>query len=288
MAELTHTDAMTADAVLAATRAASAAGVTICELPGIGEQAAAIRLLSEIWKRTPENPPVPPELLRAMSKAGNYIGGAFAGAALIGVAIAFHMNPERHSLHSHIAGVAPSYAGRSAGFALKQHQRAWALTQGIDIIEWTFDPLVARNAYFNIAKLGANAGEYLANFYGEIADGVNTDDETDRLLVSWHLRSPEAIACAAGTALTMDPAPDDVHVAVPADIEQLRRVDRARAQRWRRSVRDQLTELLDAGGTIIGFDRTETDGSASDSTAADSTSPDSISGYVVRPGKETS
>ena len=267
MAQLTHEDAVVAQAAKDAEHAASAVGVSIRELTGIGEQAAAIRLLAEIWKRAPENPPVPPELLRAMSKAGNYIGGAFSDDDLIGVAIAFHANPERHALHSHIAGISATHAGRSVGFALKQHQRAWALAHGIDIIEWTFDPLVARNAYFNIAKLGARPEEYLANFYGEIADGVNVDDETDRILVSWRLRSDEAIAGASRQRSQAARMPGDVTVAVPADIEQVRREDRTAAQQWRRSVRDQLTGLLDAGGQIVGFDRTD--------------------GYVVRPGKDS-
>lgn len=267
MAQLTRDDATAIQAARDARRAASAAGVNIRELTGIDEQAAAIRLLAEIWKRSPENPPVPPELLRAMSKAGNYIGGAFAEDVLVGVAIAFHATPERHALHSHIAGIAAAHAGRSAGFALKQHQRAWALERGIDLIEWTFDPLVARNAYFNIMKLGAHAEEYLANFYGEIADGVNNDDETDRVLVSWRLRSDEAIACAAGVSLPVSRTPGDISVAIPADIEQVRREDRPAAQQWRRRVRDELTRLLDGGGNIVGFDRTE--------------------GYLVRPGKDS-
>lgn len=237
------------------------------ELTGMGEQAEAIRLLSEIWKRSPENPPVPPELLRAMSKAGNYIAGAFIDDDLIGVAVAFHADPDRHALHSHIAGISPAHAGRSVGFALKQHQRAWALSRGIDTIEWTFDPLVARNAYFNLSKLGAEPAEYLANFYGEIADGINTDDETDRLLVNWQLRSDGAVACAAGTPLSVLREPGDAAVAIPADIERVRREDMAVAQEWRRRVRDQLTELLDAGGRIIGFDRTE--------------------GYLVRQGRDS-
>src|SRR5690606_13300190 len=128
MAQLTHEDAVVAQAAKDAERAATRAGVSIRELFGIDEQAAAIRLLAEIWKRTAENPPVPAELLRAMSKAGNYIGGAFHGDDLVGVAIAFHANPERHALHSHIAGISSAHAGRSVGFALKQHQRSWALT----------------------------------------------------------------------------------------------------------------------------------------------------------------
>jgi predicted GNAT superfamily acetyltransferase len=268
MAQLTRDDAVAAAAVLDAERAASNAGVSLRELTGMSEQAEGIRLLSEIWKRSPENPPVPPELLRAMSKAGNYIAGAFIEDELIGVAIAFHADPDRHALHSHIAGISSAHAGRSVGFALKQHQRAWALSRGIDTIEWTFDPLVARNAYFNLTKLGAEPEEYLANFYGEIADGINTDDETDRLLVSWRLRSREAIACASGISSAVPREPGDTAVAVPADIERVRREDKNAAQLWRRQVRDQLTELLDAGGRIIAFDRAE--------------------GYLVRPGRDSS
>lgn len=267
MAPLTRDDAVAASAARDAERAAQRAGVNVRELTGIAEQAAAIGLLSEIWQRTPENPPVPPELLRAMSKAGNYIAGAFADDDLIGVAIAFHADPDRHAMHSHIAGISAAHAGRSVGFALKQHQRAWALARGIDVIEWTFDPLVARNAYFNITKLGAHPVEYLANFYGEMSDGLNSDDETDRLLVSWQLRSDEAIARAAAVAVSVAPEPGDVFVALPADIERVRREDRPAARRWRHDVRNRLTELLDAGGRIVGFDRTE--------------------GYLVRLGKDS-
>lgn len=268
MAELTRDDADTSGAEWDAGRAASAAGVTIRELTGVTDQAQAIDLLSAIWKRTPGNPPVPPELLRALSKAGNYIGGAFAGDRLVGAAIAFHTDPGRHALYSHIAGISPEHVGRSVGFALKLHQRAWALARGIDVIEWTFDPLVARNAHFNLTKLGALPREYLSNFYGAMADGLNSDDETDRLLIAWQLSDPRVALRAGGKSPTpIEAQPGDVRVTVPADIERIRREDPADAQRWRLLVRGQLTELLDAGGRIIGFDRTE--------------------GYLVRQGKDT-
>lgn len=266
MAQLTHDDAVIASAAEAAERAAALSQVAIRELTGVGEQGDAIRLLSGIWKRSPKNPPVPPELLRAMSKAGNYIGGAFSGDQLVGVAIAFHAHTQQHALHSHIAGISAAHTGRSVGFALKQHQRAWALARDIEVIEWTFDPLVARNAYFNIMKLGAQPVEYLANFYGEIADGVNTDDETDRLLVRWELSGNDATACAVGKTRSI-PEGADVSVSVPTDIELIRHEDPAQARQWRHSVRGRLTELLDADGRIEGFTRTE--------------------GYLVRSGKDS-
>ena len=117
---------------------------------------------------------------------------------MVGAAIAFHSTPDRHALHSHIAGVAPGLAGRSIGYAMKQHQRGWALARGIDVIEWTFDPLVARNAYFNCAKLRALPVEYLTNFYGVMPDVINGDDETDRLLVRWQLRDADVADAASG------------------------------------------------------------------------------------------
>lgn len=266
MERVIHADPLVASAVHDAERAAEHAAVSVRELASIEAQSASVRLLSEIWRRSAENPPVPTELLRALGKAGNYIAGAYAGDELVGVAIAFHGTPERHALHSHIAGVSPAHAGRSVGYALKLHQRAWALRHGIEVIEWTFDPLVARNAYFNIVKLGAVPVEYLPNFYGEIVDGVNADDETDRLMVRWQLDGAQTIAAAAGAPLRIEPdIPGHESVAVPPDIAEIRREDRALARWWRQSVRDRLTALLDAGGQVVGFDR--------------------AAGYVVRRGE---
>ena len=268
MAELTRDDANVTTAVHDAERAAAASGVTIRELSTVADHGSAIDLLSRIWQRSPENPVVPPELLRALSKAGNYIGGAFAGDELVGVAIAFHADPGRHALYSHIAGISAAHTGHSVGFALKQHQRAWALSRGVEAIEWTFDPLVARNAHFNITKLGARPQEYLSDFYGPMADGVNTGDETDRLLIRWELRDTEVSLRAGGTPLpAAERMPGDLTVAVPADIERIRREDRVDAQRWRLRVREELTRALDAGGRIVGFDRSE--------------------GYIIRPEKRT-
>jgi len=257
MAELRNDDDVVHEAAAHAERAATASAVRIRELVSIGEHAEAIALLSRIWRRPAENPVVPPELMRALSKAGNYIGGAFADDLLVGVAIAFHADPGRHALYSHIAGISAAQAGRSIGFALKQHQRAWALERGIERIEWTFDPLVARNAHFNITKLGARPQEYLSDFYGAMNDGVNTDDETDRLLMRWELRDPAVVLRAGGEVPIEAGLPGDLRVAVPTDIERIRREDRAAAQGWRVRVRDDLTRALDAGGRIVGFDRGE-------------------------------
>ena len=140
----------------------------------------------------------------------------------------------------------PGYQGRGVGRALKAHQRTWALERGVGHITWTFDPLVARNAHFNLRVLGARAVEYLVDHYGAMADDVNRGDATDRILVSWALAEPPAPT----------PAPEVVvaSVAVPADIAALRREAPAEAATLRMAVRDELLLHLGAGLVIVGFD----------------------------------
>jgi predicted GNAT superfamily acetyltransferase len=246
------------EAVSSAQAAADSVGVVVRELSAVDQLNQTVSLLSDIWGRA-GSPPVTPELLRAFSKAGNYIAGAYDGERLVGATIGFHSTPERHSLHSHIAGVAPGLIGRSVGFAMKLHQRAWALERGIDIIEWTFDPLVARNAYFNIVKLGAAPVEYLTNFYGVMSDMINGSDETDRLLMRWTLKDPVVVSAAAtGRIPSSDPGrPGHVTVAIPTDIESMRVDEPELAHEWRLRVRERLTELLGNGGRITGFDRVQ-------------------------------
>ncbi|MGX7681560.1 hypothetical protein ACSMXN_21970 [Jatrophihabitans sp. DSM 45814] len=179
-------------------------------------------------------------------------------------------------MHSHIAGVDPAMRARNIGFALKLHQRAWALVRGISEICWTFDPLVRRNAYFNLVKLAADATEYLPNFYGPMDDAINGGDETDRLLVRWQLDSPAVSAACEGRLRSRSPGVEAVdalkagadggplmglvsgatiRIAIPADIESLRRTDPKLAAEWRLAVRDVLGGNLGDGGRIAGFDR---------------------------------
>ncbi|GAA1927097.1 hypothetical protein GCM10009837_60620 [Streptomyces durmitorensis] len=267
---------VTAEAVAAAESAARSARVSVCQLADLAHLEAVQSLYEGIWRPDGKNPPVTTELLRAFTKAGSYVGGAFDGGELVGACVGFFSPPAAGALHSHIAGVAARMRGRSVGHALKLHQRAWALQRQVAEISWTFDPLVRRNAYFNLGKLAAAATEYLPNFYGPMNDGINGTDDTDRLLVTWRLAAPEvALACAgqrpaprptagAVTALGVSPRETPVLgtlegptvlVAVPADIEQLRATDPARAADWRSALRDVLGGLLADGARITGFDR---------------------------------
>jgi predicted GNAT superfamily acetyltransferase len=264
----------------AAEVAARTARVQVREIAELDDLDAVYRLYDRIWRPDPSNPPVTTELLRALTKAGNYVSGAFDGAELMGACVAFFSAPAGTALHSHVAGVSPTAVGRSIGFALKLHQRAWAMQRGVGQIAWTFDPLVSRNAYFNLVKLGAAAAEYLPNFYGGMNDGINGTGDTDRLLVKWELIAAPVVAASAGRINPTDaeaerrrgavialarsdqgwpvpgePAGETALVAVPHDIEGLRRTDPDCAQQWRIAVRDVLATAMAAGGSVAGFDK---------------------------------
>ncbi|HEV2782746.1 MAG TPA: GNAT family N-acetyltransferase [Actinophytocola sp.] len=275
---MTGTDSDTAAAL--ADAAAAAAGVRIRELVEPAELGAVPVVFHGIWRPDPADPPVTPTLLRAMAKAGNYVTGAYDGDRLVGACVGFFGSPLSNELHSHVTGVAAAAAGRGVGFALKLHQRAWALGRGVSTITWTFDPLVRRNAFFNLVKLGATAAEYLPNFYGGMHDDINGGDDSDRLLVRWDLRAAEVTAACGGTPAASHAEAElargavvalarsdhdlpvagsldgrTVLVATPRDVERLRPADPDRARRWRTAVRDVLGTLMADGAKIAGFDR---------------------------------
>ncbi|WP_433088872.1 GNAT family N-acetyltransferase [Dactylosporangium sp. CA-052675] len=253
------------EATALAEATADAAGITVAELATIEEMTEACALLDHIWRPDPGDPLITLKLLKGLSHSGSYVAGVFAGGRLAGACVGFLA---ADGLHSHIAGIDTTLRGRHAGLALKLHQRAWALRRGIGLISWTFDPLVSRNAYFNLSKLGAVPTRYLANFYGAMHDEINAGTETDRLLVHWDLIRPAGAApppvdgAVAGLSVGADGGPvrgraggHRVLVAVPDDIERLRRADPAAAGRWRAATRDVLGGLMDTGHTVAGFTR---------------------------------
>lgn len=138
-------------------------------------------------------------------------------------------------LHSHITGVLPGMQNTGIGTLIKQHQREWAIDNDLSAITWTFDPLVRRNAWFNIAHLGAEAVEFHENFYGPLNDDINGDDETDRLLARWDIRPSRR-----------QPAPNALSLLIPTppDIVTLRTTDPEAARHWRRTMREQLSDAL--------------------------------------------
>lgn len=266
-----------AEAADLAAEAARRSGVVVGELTTIEEHQEACDLFEKVWEAPEGYAPMSASLVRAATHVGSYTAGAFAEGRMVGAAFGFFA-ADGH-LHSHIAGVLPDYQGRGVGFALKLHQRVWALQRGIDLVSWTFDPLVRRNAYFNIHRLGVDLVSYLPLFYGEMPDGVNVGDDTDRILAQWYLASPTVIEAVTrrrpetevadlgedvsvvvgeegGAPVTGDiPDAGVLLVAVPADIEAIRPVDPDLAGAWRRAVRWGLGTALERGYRITAMSK---------------------------------
>ncbi len=248
--------------------ASARAGVTVRALHP-EDCVAAADVLRSIWGSSVMEAP----LLVALEHSGSYVAGAFEGDRMVGVCVGFLAQPIGEALHSHVAGVLAGTEGRGIGTAMKLHQRAWCLDRGLTRMMWTYDPLVARNAAFNMRRLGTTLADYLVDFYGQMVDGVNAGQGSDRILVSWALDaplpSPDAAGPDAGEAPeVLSVGPDDLPVtsplpehasaaiaALPGDIEELRRRDPDTAALWRVALRDTLVPLLDAGWRLAAATR---------------------------------
>jgi predicted GNAT superfamily acetyltransferase len=267
-----------------AAEAAARAGVRI----GLVEDAAGTsevsRFLAELWNSTEA---MPAEVLRGIWHAGGSALAAYAGDRLVGAAVAVFEPPATRAVYSLVAGAATS--DRGIGFALKQAQRAWALERGATVMTWTFDPLIGRNARFNLVKLGARAVGYVIDFYGPMDDVFNAGDESDRLTVRWDLVTAEPGGAepggagpagtrsegpgsegagsdgresAAQTRVAPDGGPLEARAGalrwcrVPRDVVALRSADPVAALAWRRAVRGVLTDAFAAGylGTSMSRD----------------------------------
>lgn len=272
-----------------AAAAAARAGVRIRPLTSIEEFLALDDLFVKIWGPRGGNAFVPTEMTQALHYSGNYIVGAFDGNQLVGGSYAFFgRHRGRTHVHSHITGVLPALQSRSVGYAIKLHQRAWTLDAGIDEVIWTFDPLIRRNAYFNLAKLGGRVVAYHAHFYGALmTDAINAGDESDRAVILWSVASPEVEAILAappapGTRLSSEPpggsadataildrGDDDrpspspagierrpvVRAWVPPDIVATRRSHPELALAWRRALRDTVGRAIASGYQAVAMSR---------------------------------
>jgi predicted GNAT superfamily acetyltransferase len=244
--------------------------VTVRTVHDVAGITAVARFLAEVWRTPPGAPPYPAEVLHSLVHAGGAVHAAHVGERLAGAAVAVFGRPAEQESYSLVAA-----ADRGLGYTVKQAQRTWALDLGARAMRWTFDPLVGRNARFNLVKLGALGTEYLVDFYGPMADGVNEGDESDRLTITWDLADPrkpsEAEAEAAeperaaapvtrtapdgGPLVRADPAGRYLWCRVPDDVVALRAADPRTALRWRHAVREVFTGAFAEGFTATGMSR---------------------------------
>jgi predicted GNAT superfamily acetyltransferase len=218
--------------------------ITVRELSGRHEFAHAVNLQRMIWGWE-DLDILPVRFFVVASDIGGQVLGAFDENFLCGfcVAIPGVRAGQPAYLHSHMLGVLPEYRDSGAGRMLKFAQREDALARGFDLIEWTFDPLEIKNAYFNVEKLGAVIRRYLPNHYGITTSRLQGGLPTDRCVAEWHLKRPrqESITVA--------------RVAVPTGVDRLRRTDPGEVIEIQRRVARLFQQNLDAGLAVTGFER---------------------------------
>jgi predicted GNAT superfamily acetyltransferase len=234
--------------------------VEIREVSSIDEYDACISLQRAVFG-LPDLEISPRRHLIVSRRAGGWTLGAFVNSRLI--AIEHHLAAEKANEifgYSHMMAVNAEYQNKGVGAQLKWAQRARAMAEGRDLIKWTFEPMRARNAHFNLNRLGVVVREYAVNFYGtdystnpaEKGSGV-TGMDSDRLFVSWELRSPRVEALAQREDYALDEPGRTVEI--PADFPALLKSDPQTAKREVSRVREEFLQALGDGFVCRAFER---------------------------------
>jgi predicted GNAT superfamily acetyltransferase len=214
----------------------------------------AVQLQQQIWGFE-EIELLPLRLFVVATKVGGQAFGAFDGKRMIGFCLAIPgLKPGGTSyLHSHMLGVLPEYRDAHVGKRLKLAQRDEALGRGIDLIEWTFDPLEIKNAFFNMQRLGAIVRRYVLNQYGTTTSHLHGGLPTDRCIAEWWIASPRVRTIVDGGYFAHNPI--EQRIAIPADIAEIRTSDPARARDIQYKASEEFRDGFDRGLAVIGFER---------------------------------
>jgi len=227
---------------------------------------------------------VPPALLRGVQDNGGLVLGAFADIYLAGVTVSL-LGWDGTTLYhySHLTIIHPEYQNHHLGFRLKAFQRDEVMKLGLAEIRGTFDPLHSRTASLLVRRLGGAPDRYYPHYYGQLADALNRDMETDRVRVVWPLTSAHVESRVAGKIPTStedterwrrsvamveteqgesglrlptevgEPSGASAHLEIPFDMELVREHEPTNTRRWRHAVRDAFRAAFDLGYAIDDF-----------------------------------
>ncbi len=222
---------------------------------GIEEFRACVALQKEVWNFT-DAELVPLRMFVVADKVGGQVMGAFDGGAMVGFALSVPGTRSGHVyLHSHMLAVRKEHRNSGLGRRLKLLQREEAISRGIELIEWTFDPLEIKNAYLNIEKLGAIARRYNINQYGITSSPLQGGLPSDRLIAEWWLKSKRVETLLAQGK---NPAIDaESSISVPAQIYDWKAAaeTRAKAQQVQEHNREQFLRAFTHGLAVLGYER---------------------------------
>jgi predicted GNAT superfamily acetyltransferase len=227
--------------------------ITVRTITAVEEMKLGVELQNQVWGYSPLDT-VPEQMFVVAQESGGHVLVAFDGDKPVGFALAFagvHHDGKAH-LHSHMVGVIPEYQNRGVGRILKLAQRDHAIMRGIHLIEWTFDPLQIKNAFFNISRLGAIVRRYIPNCYGRTSSPLHGGLPTDRLVAEWWVASPRVAAILKGTAPQISSGA--VRISIPASIRLLVADDPATAESIQTTVREQFEQNFRDGRAAVAFE----------------------------------
>jgi predicted GNAT superfamily acetyltransferase len=256
----------------------------IREVTTLDECRQVAELEKEIWEYTDAEDVVPPPVLIVSIKRGGILLGGFDDAGTMkGFVYSIPAVKEgRLTQWSHMLGVTREARDSGLGAALKLAQRERALAAGIELIEWTFDPLQALNAHFNFAKLGVVVEEYEENIYGDSSSPLHRGSPTDRFVAEWRLTAPHVVRRieAGGMPLVRDAGIANAEIVnpsmawrrwlrpsganlsldvprllveIPVGFTEMQREDASLAREWRLSTRAIFQHYFGRGYRAVDF-----------------------------------
>jgi predicted GNAT superfamily acetyltransferase len=260
--------------------------IVIRHCHGLAEFASCFDIQRAVWGSADADlTPLP--LFVVAAETGGQVLGAFAGERMVGFTLALaglhtkdksgapsapYREPRRLKpfLHSHMTAVVDGWRDHGVGRQLKLFQRNDALARGIDLIEWTFDPLQIKNAYFNLVRLGAIARKFVHNMYGSFSSPLQGSLPTDRLIAEWRLNSPrvrKAVSARAGSKRTSADrgrvrGGKIVRIRVPAELVSARNSQPDEALRMQAEIRQEFEHWLNLGyaATSVTVDKSSQGG----------------------------
>lgn len=238
---------------------AASADIEIRQLLKRDDFDAVVKLQREIWGFEDVDL-LPLRLFVVASKIGGQVLGAYAGKGLVAFCVCIPgLKPgAKPYLHSHMLGVAAKYRNSGLGKALKLKQRQYAMAAGVDLIEWTFDPLELKNAFFNIERLGAIVRRFVHNQYGASSSHLHGGLPTDRLVPEWWIRSDRVRAVVAGESLARGKV--EARIRVPSNIQEIKETDHNSAREIQARLGQQFDQYFQEDLAVIGFERAEDSG----------------------------
>ncbi len=235
---------------------ASLAAVEIHQLSDLSDFADVVRLQREIWGFD-DVELLPLRLFVVATKIGGQVLGAFDAGKMVAFCLCIPgIKPGgKYYLHSHMLGVLPPYRNTGLGRKLKLEQRKYAIEAGIDLIEWTFDPLELKNAFFNIERLGAIVRRYVPNQYGKTTSHLHGGLPTDRLVPEWWIESRRVEDLLEKGSFERPAV--KARVSVVNKIGELRRSEPERAREIQAAIASQFDQHFRADLAVVGFERDE-------------------------------